>query len=92
MKTEKHTPGPWGLSKTSDGQLRKIRSADDALICNMVERECDARLIAAAPELLDTLESLVQSIYDSSQWVDQPSVVTSWVSAAEALLSKVRGA
>ena len=59
-----HTPGPW---KTNSGQV--VRESDGAVIANMdrsdaaseagiypVERDDNARLIAAAPELLDALQ------------------------------------
>ena len=56
-----HTPGPWeaiGASVHSDGReivcgLHNTRSAEDA------ERRANARLIAAAPELLAALEQVV---------------------------------
>lgn len=64
MSNAKHTPGPWGVLIGDAGPivfagnkgnmvatcLRQITSA---------EREANARLIAAAPELLTALEVLV---------------------------------
>jgi hypothetical protein len=61
----KHTPGPW---KMDSGQV--VRVSDGAVIANMdrseeaskagiypVERDDNARLIAAAPELLEACNS-----------------------------------
>jgi len=66
MKT--HTPGPW---RTTGLNVR----AGDALICYATnhwaddetpesERQANANLIAAAPELLDALERLAHPMAD----------------------------
>ena len=63
MKTD-FTPGPWRQTGTN------VRTKDGGLICTatnhwadtttpLVEKEANARLIAAAPELLAALEWLV---------------------------------
>jgi hypothetical protein len=64
----KHTPGPW--------ELRPYTAADSAGWCIRLEGERDidideysdesrgnAHLIAAAPELLETLEALLRPTY-----------------------------
>lgn len=65
--TSKHTPGPWHLSNLSHRYVR-YRLSTDATgynICDMDvfggppdEKEANARLIAAAPELLEALEQI----------------------------------
>jgi hypothetical protein len=68
----KHTPGPWTLE---DGEALVIRGSDDGQICiaNWLrgrgglggrrkndEVQANARLIAAAPDLLDALKGVVR--------------------------------
>lgn len=50
-----HTPGPWTTSKLGNPYDQFAIYADDqsnALVCNSVEGESNADLIAAAPDLL----------------------------------------
>jgi hypothetical protein len=65
----KHTPGPWRVGKQwsvvadseigthSDQQNREYYGG--ALVCESVRTEANARLIAAAPELLEALKEAV---------------------------------
>jgi hypothetical protein len=61
-----HTPGPWGWNRdeTSIGELRGfgITDADHLVIIppEAIDNEADARLIAAAPDLLAALEQLLE--------------------------------
>jgi hypothetical protein len=62
----KHTPGPWSLDELDSAGSIAIyqlnaptRSALAELEIPDVESEANARLIAAAPELLDALENLL---------------------------------
>lgn len=63
MSTEKHTPGPWTtyLNTMDDVIIRKMNAAGDEL-CVIAKgaRYKDARLIAAAPELLEALQEMVE--------------------------------
>ncbi len=63
----KHTPAPWDINTLAGPQLREV-FAGDVLICDCgatnvemedIEIEANARLIAAAPELLTELRHLV---------------------------------
>jgi hypothetical protein len=65
--TTKHTPGPWGYHVTVDGDAivaggGKIRVAE-ALVRDVSHEDerANARLIAAAPDLLAALEALARS-------------------------------
>ncbi len=74
MSAAKHTPGPWYVSKRNP--LRVIESGPRALTLATVgtnghgvtaegaqaEAEANARLIAAAPELLDALRDAMQAV------------------------------
>lgn len=61
----KHTPGPWTTEKRVTTEIT-IRAADKTVIAGArcdsylpaYESEANARLIAAAPELLDALETM----------------------------------
>ena len=63
-----HTPGPWKVSTGSvyvddgsDYPVTRIAYMDrDGHDIRPVERDANARLIAAAPELLEALEKLVR--------------------------------
>lgn len=74
----KHTPGPWGIDYvTTDVQWPVVNDASDNPVCEIVlcylpdtddadpckqEAEANARLIAAAPDLLDALKSSLQFV------------------------------
>lgn len=59
----KHTPGPWEISdECSISDYRRIRAVNDgqyvcvcdsAIVCAAQKNKANARLIAAAPELLE---------------------------------------
>ncbi len=62
-----HTPGPWGI--VFNWKSRKVISSNGGTICSdwgypFELKEADARLIAAAPELLEALKRLVENIHD----------------------------
>lgn len=75
MRKTKHTPGPWAIGKNHDAESEDfiIRQGDDpdspAIASAFVdhiglteeESMANARLIAAAPELLAALERLVSA-------------------------------
>lgn len=71
----KHTPGPWTQGKTNPCNV----SANSALVCRTFPRgqyntdsaEANARLIAAAPDLLDALKDalgILCRIVDGQEW------------------------
>lgn len=61
-----HTPGPWGLQESPDGGMILIRGNDADRMKRHPQTHLqivpvdDAKLIAAAPELLDELQHLVR--------------------------------
>ena len=63
MSETKHTPGPWtyepGDSMECGGILAPAR-----MVCDFIEdpNEADARLIAAAPDLLESLEYAIRMV------------------------------
>ncbi|RTW54554.1 hypothetical protein [Pseudomonas aeruginosa] len=75
MSKQSHTPGPWEIERYSDGLIQivgGIRAVSDheehvTTVVEAVTRgdEANARLIAAAPELLDALEDAVNRLTSS---------------------------
>lgn len=70
-----HTKGPWAYVPTDRWSERiadRILSSDGEIVVRDVEREEDAHLIAAAPELLEALQALLhqalQSDLATEQW------------------------
>ena len=65
----KHTPGPWKvvpslneIVNADHGLLRYDIRADYTLIGALYENEADARLIAAAPDLLEVAQAIVDAL------------------------------
>ncbi|MBV7502068.1 hypothetical protein [Achromobacter sp. ACM05] len=83
-----HTPGPWHLSAAKDC----IWHQDHGRVCTWPNHaqvwnwEANARLIAAAPDLLDALAALIGCIDHGS---DDPA---SKLDAARAAIAKATGA
>ena len=92
----KHTPGPWQIGKNfgsvvCDTPVPGIRGSDDTeyygghLIAESVT-EANARLIAAAPELLEALKELMVA-------ADRVSAEpVTWLGKARAAIAKAEGA
>ena len=60
----KHTPGPWVIQETNFAQQKNVYAqADKPPIATVYgstgENEANARLIAAAPEMLEALRNLL---------------------------------
>lgn len=98
-----HTPGPWFMAgvrfKMNGGEWHNInrydevRKTDENIACVGYNVRtglgmADARLIAAAPELLSALEACVSSMHG-----DHPGDNSYWraVETAEAIIAKARG-
>ena len=73
MSEHKHTPGPWALGKLGAYQ-HPIKSENNQLIAavsgweesNPAEALANARLIAAAPELLGACEAVALDLGDET--------------------------
>jgi hypothetical protein len=58
-----HTPGPWHYQEGADAYTHIVRGANGNLICQLAQdttgrAEADARLIAAALVMFETLECI----------------------------------
>ena len=91
-----HTPGPWTAERCYDGsrtvcQMRNcellvcVNAADGAVPLGYDATEANARLIAAAPELLAELEAVVEAY--ATYYRGEPSSCLK----ARALIAKVKG-
>ena len=88
----KHTPGPWVVYEFVDGydirapesECYVVTASDPEAVWGAVGREEDACLIAAAPELLEALESLVQRV-GGDEWFAE------WAGMARAAIAKAKG-
>jgi hypothetical protein len=102
MSAPKHTPGPWKLWVSQDARPHAVflRHAlgsieiphwgyigtSDAIV---EEQFCNARLIAAAPEMLEALLDLVALLPDPE--LDRDAVQREYVLAARAVIAKATG-
>ena len=86
-----HTPGPWMVGNhpgdNSGTDWREVLSTDGAFspsyVCQALQ--ADARLIAAAPDMLALLEKLID--------IEGPQPGHSaWYAEVQAVIAKVRGA
>ena len=95
-ETAKHTPGPWRIDRNNSWPIYVSAESDGegvAMMDGLLElREANARLIAAAPELLQALEWM-QSLFLPSgayqeKFQDQLSMA---LEKAEAVIRKAKG-
>ena len=89
----KHTPGPWGVIIGDAGPIvfsgnKGSMVATCTKRITSTERESNARLIAAAPELLEALQDMIDSVIV----LDVTESERSLVSAAENAIAKARSA
>lgn len=105
-----HTPGPWVVEKTAtefgEGICWEIRTAEDDLLVAelddlLADDEANAKLMAAAPDLLDAIEDvfrlmdegfLVRNIEDDGQsdWAIKALPAIQRLQKAQAAVRKAR--
>ena len=92
MMSTKHTPGPWRVSYTN---FSEVQADNGALIAKcdklngLVNLQANARLIAAAPELLQELKNIANA--KTAEW-DDPTDFEAWAkSRARAAIAKATG-
>ena len=98
----KHTPGPWCLDPLELGTIGDVCTLDGTPIAQAqmrqpmssgkpdTERQANARLIAAAPDLLEELKNIANARPDT--WED-PSEFEAWAkSRARFTIAKAEGA
>jgi hypothetical protein len=93
MSNSKYTPAPWTVSKHVDNGETVVRSKDGDIIANLdcdnvkdfmndpkQETEANARLIAAAPELLGALTKAYDVI-----WMHTPHLTKAGYNATDVI-------
>jgi hypothetical protein len=98
MKTQ-HTPGPWKFGSKTDGDLykRNIAGVDGyhvAAVSSRDDHEVDAnaRLIAAAPDLLEALQDLFDADMEHVLMGDGKDDQIEAIAKARAAIAKATGA
>ena len=96
MAQAQHTPGPWRLNAGNEtlvmgSNQRPIARAECGGIAGigLAEAEANARLIAAAPDLLAALEEMA-AVFGWQSPNANPTVDAA-IAAARALLARIKG-
>jgi hypothetical protein len=90
----KHTQGPWEVTSANRPfeYLEVMGSQDGRIVCGMewtdnastqARHEANARLIAAAPELLEALKEIVDSLKDTPVYSHSLAVALATIAKAE---------
>jgi hypothetical protein len=87
MTNATHTPGPWAVSKPSGNYIDAPAVRGSIAALTFSATPADARLIAAAPDLLTALEDLVKSNFGQPRSVTVPALDN-----ARAAIAKATGA
>ena len=78
-----HTPGPWRVIASRVDAYTYYFGAEMESQLHMDQREANTRLIAAAPDLLENLESVVD-------YAEASGSTASWIPAAKATIKKAK--
>ena len=97
----KHTSGPWEVNASQAHVGKRAANGSLDLIANLRngiprtdEMRANARLIAAAPALLEALETVIESHdewRDCSDWSEALKVWTETVTLARTTIAKANG-
>jgi hypothetical protein len=98
-----HTPGPWQINRGADGELQiyTLVGQSPTVIADLFgydpdsteEYEANARLMAAAPDLLERCRMSLQDARDAldGEWKPTPEGWQSIIDDLEAVLAKATG-
>ncbi len=94
MKTAQHTPGPWHTVDHKSGTFEIL--GDDTypvlrIRGGMTPTNSNARLIAAAPDLLAALNGLLYGIIPTEDSQADAEVKAYWCAQARAAIAKATG-
>jgi hypothetical protein len=75
MSESKHTPGPWRYQEGTDAYTHIVHTGVNRFLCQLAQdtsgvAEANARLIAAAPDLLEALQLVCATLGQSNDWRD----------------------
>lgn len=93
MSEPKFTPGPWLFSSYKSGNSVIVIDGKefDVATVNYPNRDANAHLIAAAPELYEALEGLLADITEYQEINNLGGQNNHWQVKAKAALAKARG-
>ena len=93
MSETKFTPGPWLFSSYKSGNSVIVIDGKefDVATVNYPNRDANAHLIAAAPELYEALEGLLADITEYQEINNLGGQNNHWQVKAKAALAKARG-
>ena len=94
-ESNKFTPGPWEHKKDGDGEWRVrqkgsvkkvLGGTTERPVCEVVNTIADARLIAAAPDLLEALSELYECFDELNhpQWDKSPTQIKAMIAINKA--------
>ena len=96
-----HTPGPWHVNaihngrivgdETTDHEYDKLMISNHNATVATVYRGCDARLIAAAPDLLAALERMADMISNGFPHYEKESALYELGCIAQNAIAAARG-
>ncbi len=88
----KHTPGPWTAGPTMHGKWHCIFAPSNAGEVARTESAANARLIAAAPELVELLRDIQRNYTATSNGAAFATAYTNrFAEPVGALLARIRG-
>ena len=98
--TQKHTPGPWHLGQDRNYEAALVAENGETVAraawtggsgCELeIDKAADARLIAAAPELLEALEAARDTLKAHQMDYADSGYLTA-IEDAEAAIARARG-
>ena len=89
----KHTPGPW---KTTHSEVNGYRVSDStgwgvAVVLKDTNDEANARLIAAAPQMLEALQTAFDLLKEYQSMYQHPDNIDPEIDEIEAVLMAAKG-
>lgn len=81
-----HTPGPWPDPEYDNDDCSGGYWYDIPGVCRAIYKTEDARLIAAAPELLAAVEASLA--YNSAKYEDVDALYDRWIDLSRAAIEK----
>lgn len=100
--TTKHTPGPWEKADGTDGITRGVRGWHGPEMVNVINwngisratsvtGQANARLIVAAPDLLEALQELCEIVEDAIEQKSAKDLDSFTLQPARAAIAKATG-
>jgi hypothetical protein len=92
-----HTPGPWTISKNADGWSILAETSEIAMVGTSTshieaEKEANARLIAAGPDLLEACKRAYDMLHDDDYEDDGTGFLLAAIEKADQQLYSSRSA